>query len=60
MNVPGPWHDTKLAAASGLHSPRLTCDTPTGLALIGDSAFPRVPSELRGKIIRSRKANEFT
>ncbi len=58
LNFPGSWHDSKLGAASGLYRPMLTKHTPPGLALLGDSAFPRSVPELRGKLVRARKANE--
>jgi len=60
INFPGSWHDSKVAATSGLYHPKLSDhQTPKGYCLLGDSAFPRVAGELQGKIIRARKSNEF-
>jgi len=61
INFPGSWHDSKVAATSKLYYPKLGDSmTPKGYCLLGDSAFPRVAGELQGKIIRARKANEFS
>ena len=58
INFPGSWHDSRLAAVSGLHRPKLSEMTPSGFAILADSAFPRGGGDLAGKIIRARKANE--
>ena len=60
VNFPGSWHDSKIASASGLYFPQLIDYTPTGYALLGDSAFPRVSAALNSKIIRARKPNEHS
>ena len=58
INYPGSWHDSRVAASSGLYTPRLTELAPAGLVILGDSAFPKANGDLRGKIMRARKANE--
>jgi len=61
INFPGSWHDSKVAATSGLYFPKLGDGMPPkGYCLLGNSAFPRVAGELQGKIIRARKSNEFS
>ena len=59
VNFPGSWHDSRVAAESGLYAPTLTEDTPTGFCVLADSAFPRTSAILEGKIVRGRKANEL-
>lgn len=57
-NFPVSWHDSILAAGSGLYSPRLVRKTPLVFALLADSAFPSTSEVLAGKILRSKKDNE--
>jgi len=60
INFPGSWHDSKVAAASGLYYPKLADHlTPPGFAVLADSAFPKTTSVLNGKIVRARKVNEM-
>lgn len=59
VNFPGSWHDSKIVEASGLYSPRLTRDTPSGFEVLCDSAFPSYGTSLQGKVVRARKANEL-
>lgn len=59
INFPGSWHDSRVAVASGLYYPRLSFQTPTGFALLADSAFPRANAVVEGRIARSRKSNEW-
>lgn len=59
INYPGSWHDSKVAAYSGLYYPRLSDEmTPAGYCILVDSAFPRYGGDLRGKLVRARKDNE--
>ena len=59
VNYPGSWHDTKLAAVSGLYFPKLSDEmTPPGMAILGDSAFVNNTRITNGKIVRGRKSNE--
>ena len=51
LNYPGSWHDSRLAASSGLYSPMLTDYTQAGFAILSDSDFPRTAAELEGKIV---------
>jgi len=61
INFPGSWHDSKVAAHSGLYHPKLDdAMTPPGFAILADSAFPRSTAVLNGKIVRARKANELS
>ena len=59
MNFPGSWHDSKLAASSGLYLTVLTEYTPAGFAVLAGSAFPRTIDALKSKIVRARKLNEL-
>ena len=60
VNYPGSWHDTKLAAVSGLYYPKLLDEfTKPGMALLGDSAFVNNVRVTHGKILRGRKSNEM-
>eukprot|EP00171_Calliarthron_tuberculosum_P001424 IDg1424t1 len=60
VNYPGSWHDSKLAAASGLYFPKLSDSmTEPGFAILADSAFPRTERTFYGKIVRARKTNEM-
>lgn len=52
VNFPESWHD------SSLYRPELHSKTPVGLALLADSAFPRIGGSMQGKILRARKMNE--
>lgn len=58
LNSPGSWHDSRIAAESGFYGNMLMRHTPTGMTVLADSAFPRLPSSLEGKTMRSRKMNE--
>ena len=60
VNFPGSWHDSRVAAASGLYFTRLSDRiTPPGFCILGDSAFPRSTDVNNGKILRARKVNEM-
>ena len=45
--------------SSGLSVPLYIENTPKGIALLGASAFPRIASNYRGKILRGRKLGEL-
>jgi len=60
INFPGSWHDSKVAAFSGLYYPKLADHmTPRGLAILADSAFPKSTLVHNCKIVRARKVNEM-
>ena len=59
INYPGSWHDSRLAAASGIYTLLLEHYAPSGYAVLADNAFPRGGDFLEGKILRARKSNEM-
>lgn len=52
INYQGIWHDSKLARASGIISPKLSNETPEVFAILGDSAFAVDYRTVNGKIVR--------
>ena len=58
VNYLRSWHDSRVAAGSGLYYPNLVTATPSRLCILADSAFPRTGAALQSKIVRARKASE--
>ncbi len=60
LKLSGRWHDSKVAASSGLYYPKIdNAMTQPGYAIISDSAFSSNMSSISGKIIRARKHNKL-
>lgn len=47
LNAPGSWHDSRIAQRI---YDRLLDDTPDGYYLVADTAFPRGPASIQGRI----------
>lgn len=61
VNYPGSWHDNRIAALLGLYWPLLSDQkTPSGYAILGDSAFVNNMTATNGKVVRARKLNELS
>lgn len=59
LNIPGQWHQNKLACLSGLTIFRLSDKhTLPGLAILRDSAFVTYSRTANVKNVRARKSNE--
>lgn len=58
IKYPGSCHDSRLSSASGLIHPKLNLQTPSGFAILGESAFSsRITNR---KIVQACKTNEIT
>jgi hypothetical protein len=47
LNAPGSWHDSHVAQPI---YKKLCTETPTGFYLVADTAFPRGPDQIHGRI----------
>lgn len=50
INFPRSWHDSRVAASSGLYYPRFAVEMSPGYGILADSAFPLAAKHIKAKL----------